>query len=167
MSKLCDLEAQLDERFEWYLSLQQTGVHYSALKRIAEIFNCLPKLAGEQQKRWIERVSREMLLHDVVKATEDGIENDAQRIRRILSFGTKWNSDELLLVVQLKIEIEMVIALLNHYSQTVVSIASYKDIDEDIVEIANSKENARAFDMAVSLMRRNWGLPLSSRWLGL
>jgi len=162
--KNTNLNESFNERLQLYEHLWQEGAPYSAVKRLAEIFYCLPQLDEAGRAKWMDQLWKEALPDNVVQVVVAGIEKDAQRIRRILSVGSKWNDDELLLVLQLKIEIEMLLAFLKRRYSHIPS-SSFDDIDEDLTRIARSKENKRDFERAVSLMVKNWGLPIDIKWL--
>lgn len=159
-----DLLQNLSERFLEYQYLRQEGAYHAALKRMVEIYHCLPQLDKAARRKWTEQIQRETLPDEFIVALKVGIEEDAERIRKILAYGTIWNADEVLLVLTMRIEIDLALSFLNEYCSQKVTVTT-SDIDEQIVDISKTKENRHAFEVATNLMNKNWGLPIQSKWL--
>ncbi|MGH9874725.1 MAG: hypothetical protein ACRD9S_19905 [Pyrinomonadaceae bacterium] len=159
-----NLAKELDERFRRYKELAAKGTWKSAVIALAEIFHCASKLPKAQGAEWVARVSDEQLSDDAMEQAEAGIKEKIQRLRRILSIGNRWTGEEILLVVQTRIEIELLTTYLSEKCPTKPS-PSLDDIDEDIVALSKSKEHQYDFKWAVGMMKKNWGLPIDSRWL--
>ncbi|MET0649133.1 MAG: hypothetical protein ABW208_21185 [Pyrinomonadaceae bacterium] len=163
--KTLELEEAFDERFNEYRGLFQAGAYFGAVSKLAELENCLPLLRKGSQARWRNQINKEPLSEEVLRALEAEIETATQNIRRILSFGTKWNHDELLLVWTIRIQIEMLSRFLTRRQQLSPLCFPSDDVDEAMLEVAKSKTNKRDLQIAINLIKRNWGLPISSRWL--
>jgi hypothetical protein len=86
-----------------------------------------------------------------------------RRIMHILSIGTKFDEDELLLVLTLRIQIELVAEVLTIFCIDAEEIA-LRRVDEELREIAKSKENRRAFASAFGLLKKNCGIPVENQW---
>ena len=158
------LQAELQERFRFSNELLQAGEYHSALNYLAEIFHCLSALDEESQRQWTASLMSEKLSPEMLNAGVEGIEQEAQIIRRILSVGTVWNGEEILLVLTKRIQIDLLLDFLTEfcsYDRTV----SIDDIDERLNSIAQSKENKHSFEESRNLMKENWGLPINSKWL--
>jgi hypothetical protein len=158
------LEEELQESFRFYKKLLGAGVYYNALTYLAEIFHCLPALDDASDRRWTNTLRSEKLSAETLNAAIAGIEKDAQIIRRILSVGAVWNDDEILLVLTKRVQIDLLLVFLTEfcsYDRTV----NIGDIDERINSISQTKENKHTFEEARNLMKKNWGLPIKSKWL--
>lgn len=158
------VEARLQEIFDEYESLLRVGEYYGAVLRLALISSCLPNLDDELSKEWTNRLKKELLAQDVIKAAEAGIRRDEQKIRKILAIGTRWNDDEILLVLSDREGMEMVANYLKKRCLREVELR-VEDIDEQIAQLSSSRENKRAFKRAADLMRKNADLPISRQWL--
>lgn len=159
-----NVEKRLDENLREYKHLSQAREYYGAVIRLAEIFACLPKLDKELNLIWMNILRNEQLPDEVIQAVEAGIEKNAQRIRRILSIGSEWNDDEILLVILTRIDIEMLLSFLKENYSREINIP-LDDIDSKIEWLSKSKQNERAYKMAIAQMRKNWDLPIDSKWL--
>lgn len=160
---------KLEDAFrEWhflYGEYARAGEYFAAVSHLAEMENCLPLLSRRSQAEWRARIDNEPLPADVVNALAAQMDGEIQRIRRILAFGTVWNHDELLTVCTTRIQIELLLDFLNKRGQLAGPEFTPDDVDEDMTRIARSKENRQALGIAVNLIRKNWGLPITSRWL--
>ncbi len=160
-----DLEKAFDESFLWYSNLMQGGAYFGALSKLAEMENCLPQLSKGLQAKWREQINKEVLSEDAIRELKVEIEKAIEKIRRILSFGTKWEPEELLLVWTIRIQIEMLLHFLNERHEITEHNSSLEEIDEAMLQVAKSKINKQGVQSATALIKRNWGLPISSRWL--
>jgi len=159
-----NLAKQLVQRFRWYKELFEEGAWTSAVTRLAEIYHCASNLPKNEQALWIARIRDEGLSDDAIKEVEAGIRKKIQRLRKIVSTGNRWTAEEILLVVQKRIELEMLFAFLSDEFPA-ETMASLDEIDQSIVTLSNSKEHGRHFAWARRKMRQNWGLPIRSKWL--
>jgi hypothetical protein len=159
-----NLEEQIEEFFQCYKILLQEGAYYRAVKRLAEIANCLPKLHKTPQMLWKDRLRKEPLPEDVTQIVKTEIEKDIQQVKRILSFGTKWTVEEIVLVLSNRIDVDLVSFFLKEYCFLNLTI-ELEDVDEAIIRVAKSKENNYNFRVAVSVLKKNWGFPIDNQWL--
>lgn len=136
------------------------------MKKLAETYHCLSKLDDTAQKKWMERITSESLPSYFTLTIQAGVDKDIERIARILSFGTKWNEDEILLVLQIRIEIGILSVFLNELYSYRLKF-SVNEIDEELRYLAKTKENKHSFEVAIGLMKKNWGIPIDSEWLKL
>lgn len=146
--------------------MRQVGDPHAAATRLAEIVHCLPMLRKASRQKWTERLQIETLPDDFIQAIKVGLENDVQRIRRVLSIGTTWNGEEILLVLTLRIQVDLGVAFLNDWCSVEVK-TNTADIDECIVRLSKTREHKRHFAESIGLMKKNWGLPINSRWFDL
>ena len=164
------LEETFIERFREYEYLWPAGEYYGAAKRLAELSHCLSGLSDDARNDWSERIKffASPMPEGAITVLENGLVGDAERIRRILSIGSRWNEDEVLLVLGMRIEIDLMLSFLSEYcSYNVTAPLPIEYIDERLVELAKSKEHKRHFRWAIDMMKKNWGLPIDSKWLRL
>ena len=159
-----NFKANLSERFIEYQYFFSERAYYPALKRLAQIYHCLPKMDKAERVKWEARLGEATVTREFIAAAKTGMAEELSQIRQILSVGSTWNDDEILLILTMRIQIDLALSFVAEHSLRKVTIVT-DDIDESIKRIAVSKENARAFDMAVALIKKNWGLPITSRWL--
>ena len=158
------IEEELQESFRFANELLKASAYHSALNYFAEIFHCLPLLDNSTRRRWENNLRSQKLSVETLNAGFVGIEEQVRIIRRILSIGTVWNGDEILLVLTKRVQMELLLTFLTEffsYDETV----SLDDIDKRINSIAETKENKHTFEEAKRLMRKNWGLPINSEWM--
>ena len=160
-----ELEEAFNQSFLEYSYLMQGGAYFGAVSKLAEMENCLPLLSKGLQAKWREQISKEILSEDVIRELKVEIEKAVEKIKRILSFGTKWQYEELLLVWTIRIQIEMLLRFLSERHWLTERNFSLEDIDEAMLEVAKSKINKQNLQIATNLMKKNWGLPINSRWL--
>ena len=161
-----NLEEAFNDGFLRYSNLIQLGdASFGAVSELATLEHCLPQLSRELQAKWRERISKEVLSEDVIRELKVETEKAIEKIRRILSIGTRWDPDELLLVWTYRIQIEMVVRFLSERRQLTEHDFFLEDVDEDMLRVAKSKTNKQGVQRAIGLIKRNWGLPISSRWL--
>ena len=159
------LEQEFDRRFEWYQDNRREGAYYPAILTLAELENCLEALPKNAQVKWKKRINHEPLTNEIVRLIEPGIAEAIEKIRRIVSFGTRWCFEELTLVLGMRIEIEMALLFLQKRCYLTKHHFRLDELDETIRAIARSRTNERDFRMAVTLYKRNKKLPLRSSWL--
>lgn len=86
-----------------------------------------------------------------------------RRVMQILSIGSKFDEDELLLVLTLRQQIELVIVILTTFGISAEPI-DLATSDAELCEIARSSENRRAFMSALASIRRNADPEFLDRW---
>lgn len=160
-----ELERAFEEKFHAYERFMAGGSPFSAILFLGEIENCLPLLEGPSRAKWVELVGRVSLSEDIVRQVRGELESTVETVRGILSYGSRWDYTELLLVLTHRIEIELVSEFLRRRDQLQPDEPAMDDIDEAMLQIATSKANKTHHQLAVSLARRNWGLPIVSQWL--
>jgi hypothetical protein len=164
------LEETFTGRFREYEYLWQAGEYYGAAKRLAELSHCVSGLNADARNDWSERIKffASSMLKERSWALEDGLVGDAERIRRILSIGSRWNGEEILLVLGMRIEIDLMLSFLReHRPHHASPPLPLEYIDERLIELGKSKEHGPHFRWAIEMMKKNWGLPIDSRWLRL
>jgi thymidylate synthase len=158
-----EIENALQECWAEYENFLRAGAYYSAVLRLAEIFNCLPRMNKKAKERWGKRVDREPLAIDVIKNAVASLKANAQRIRQVLSIGDTWNEDEILLILLTRTQIDILSRFLTQKASEID--VALDDIDEMINQMAQSNQNRRNYVLTVRQMRENSRLPTDSKWL--
>lgn len=161
-----ELEKKLNEKFQDYLHFLHGGSAYSAIQKLGEIFNCLPMLSRSKQMEWIEQLRNERLSEATIDSVKSKIENDIKSIERIVSVGSKFIVEEFVLILTSRIQIELVLDLLQELGFDEIKVES-DEIDDKITRISQVKENKEAFKDAISLLKKNWGVPITSKWFNV
>ncbi len=85
-------------------------------------------------------------------------------MRRVLSVGSSFGVEEIILLLTLRIESHLVEQFL-YESEGIASIVRWDDIDARLSSLAKSKEHRQLFRASQDQVQRNWGIPLVSKWL--
>ncbi len=152
----------LDQRWSEYETLARVGEYYAAMLRVAEICSVTrePETppSGEHEGRCHEiEISAQML--DALLA---GIRRQEERLRKVVAFGDKWNEDEIMLVLTIRIQNDLLLEYLR--SRGVDAGAPVSMSWDDLVE-QFSPGNARELNRTLAALRRNWGLPIRHKAL--
>ncbi|HEX9927374.1 MAG TPA: hypothetical protein VGB02_02395 [Pyrinomonadaceae bacterium] len=158
------LQNLIDEKFDKYLLFINAGGPYAAIKILGEVYNCISRLDKSKQFQWLERLREEQLSESQIQIVIGELEEDVKTIEHLLSCFEVWIVEELILILGLRMEVDLVIAVLEEiwYQQTNIDL---KTIDERILEISMAEDSKRPFKAAVSSIRKNWGMPITNQWL--
>jgi hypothetical protein len=146
-----------------YRDLLARGAPFSALAAFGGIVNVLPQLSARARALWIDRLMLEPLGPELVDHAAGEASRERERMRRIGSVGESWEWEELVLLVTSRVQLDLVAEALHFAGHT--PKFDLMDVDELLNRIAKSRANAGLYASARDQCRRNWGLPISSRWL--
>lgn len=149
----------MEIRWKEYRTLRSAGECYSALLRIAEIFGSLGSLEPKERETQQKRCEEVVLDESELERIEKEFKEKEGKLSRILSVGNKWNEDEWLLVITIRIQNDLLQSYLFHrgYRFSTCEICPRAEI---LKQASLSPANQRAFDTALRMARRNWGLPI-------
>jgi len=82
----------------------------------------------------------------------------------MVSTAGAYDAYEIVLLLTIRIELESAEALLAALSQAADLVPS--TVDDDLRALRADRQNKKAYQTALSMLRRNWGFPLESEWLG-
>ncbi|MEM9193094.1 MAG: hypothetical protein AAGF12_28230 [Myxococcota bacterium] len=94
-----------------------------------------------------------------------GAEADVAKLERMLSVRSGYVGEELCLLITLRVTLELVLDLLPCTAAHRNLMARLGHLDRELIDVALSSRYRRAFQQEQRSTRRNWGIPLSSRWL--
>lgn len=159
-----DLEKRLNEKFEEYLFFLKGGGIYRAVVILGEICNCISKLNKTKQSEWTKRLNDNKLSELQFQSIIVEVESEIKEIKRLLSIFNVWIVEEIVLILTLRIQVDLVIAVLNEMGYQEANIDLY-DTDEKILRISKAEASKRPFTESVNLIKKNWGMPLTNKWL--
>jgi hypothetical protein len=158
------LNQELEERFLRFRRYRDHGSWSGAVTGWAEIFHCLPLLKVPDQQTWTQRLLAEAPAETMINEARTTIHERVARIRRILSVGSEWQGEEILLLLGLRIDIDFLLDFLRDGLGHEFSV-SLNDIDEDLLHLSTTTLHRGRFRESARLMKRNWGLPIRSKWI--
>ena len=165
---MSDLTSTIEELFERYQGLRQAGEAYSASVQLGEIINCIRQNGRSinDSEGWTARIAAVDLPIGDIAAISQGVQASLARIGHILGIGTKWEYEEILLIITLRVEVSMALEFLLFrgidISEVDVSVA-----DEPMDAYAATSDGKKLMREASRMAKRNWGFPMSHRWLDL
>jgi hypothetical protein len=155
----------VSDRWAEYQRFYRAGAAYSALTRLGAIENCLKhgRLSGAVAQKW-QTLLRDVPLsdEDLTKARSEAFDT-LERLRRMISVGTKFIYEELLWAITMRVELQLLSDFLR--SRKVADEIDTAAVDAELRDLGRSKENASAFRNAQNAAKRNWGIPLHTSWL--
>jgi hypothetical protein len=161
-----DLAKAIEERWADYLRLSREGAIYSASVRLAEIAHCLrfAHLAPELALKWSGILEAVVMSSDMIQSIRNEAQRRVERLNRMLGGGSPVAYEEMLLLVTIRVELEVLLAYLAE--RGVGDLSGVGSLDEDLSAAVRSPQNSVAYFSAQQSARKNWGLPLRSKWLG-
>lgn len=159
------IESVLEELGTAYRRLKGRGAAGSALIKLGEIHNILryTEVSDHVAQKW-RQFARETPISDEMRdeAVADATKMLSQ-LKRILSTGTRFEPEELILVITLRLELEILHEFL--VERGVAADFAPDSADEEIVRVAPHPESAATFRASVSTTKRNWGVSRRSKWI--
>jgi len=159
-----DLEERLNEKYSEYVLFKRGGSQYRAVQLLGEIYNCVPKLDKKKQVKWLKCVRKERLDKHSFQEIIAKLERDIREIKRLLSIFDVWIVEEIVFIMTLKIQVDLVIAVFEEVGYEEINI-SLTNIDKKISQISRGETSKRPFAESIKLIRKNWGMPISNKWL--
>lgn len=160
------MAAAIQNRWDEHLRLRREGAAYSSCVRLGEIENCVQfaNLSGGLALKWSNALEGVALPSSLIQAVRDEAKGNVQRLNRILNAPGSLVDEEMLLVVTMRVELEM---LFTYFSgRGMDGLPDTSLLDEALVHAVRAPDNAATFLAAQKSARKNWGLPLRSKWLG-
>ena len=138
---------------------------YSAAVRLAEVDNCVRNASPHDTvvEKWKQLIDQAGLTDDQLTVAYSEARTRIERLKRMVGVGSQFGYEELLLAVTDRTELD----LLCHYLRAAGLVPGFDagELDDDLMAIARSPQNSGSFKSAQAAARRNWGLPVRSRWL--
>jgi hypothetical protein len=159
------LDQALTRRWAEHRRFLAEGAAYSAAVRLAEMDNCVRNAGSHDAdvEKWRRLIHQAVLSAEQLAMINSEARRRIERLQRMLGAGSQFGYEELLLAVTDRTELD----LLCNYLRAVGMVPNFDagELDDDLIAIASSRQNSGAFQSAQAAARRNWGLPIRSRWL--
>jgi len=156
-------ESEINEHLNQYRASIQNDNYRSAIYHLAILLYCMPYLELQEQGRLERQLKQIEITDDLIKAAKEEIEKLAASINQIISIGSKWNEDEIMILLQRRIDIDVLLYFLEKYGEE--SQTDLSQIDELFDMIAVSPQNRRNFEIAIRQMKRNSDTQCYTKWL--
>ena len=159
------VEQVISTAFLEFQRLHAAGDSFSAFVSLGEIYNYLSQLDrhGPEVLKWRDTVSRLTFSDQSLSEALVAGRKQAERLRRILDVGTSFEYEELMLVIALRTELDMFCQFLRE--RGIVPDFDATLADEEIHAVATSRQHSGSFLNAQRAAKRNWKVPIASRWL--
>jgi hypothetical protein len=159
------LSQTLEERWADYLRYREGGATFPAFECLAEIAHCLKyeTLPPQLTEKWSEAIRKAPITDEDMRSIHTAVAQNVRRLQGIVSVGTRFIFDEILLLITIRVELELLSAFLKE--RGIAMMSDITSADDDLKAIATSPVNARDFRSAHKAASMNWGIPLHSRWL--
>jgi hypothetical protein len=157
-------ENLLQDRWTEYQRLLEVRASYAALVRLAEMDNVLSQEGTTRpiSRKWILIVQKEMIPDEMYRKALVEAEQNVSRLRRMLSVGTNFTYEEMVLAITLRVELQLLAELLLKRRGEIEFAPDLAD--EDLREVSGYSQNVSAFRAAKATAKRNWGTPIRSPW---
>jgi hypothetical protein len=152
----------LENHFRYYQELLLQRAWYSAAVSLAEISYASASIPLEQRTAWQCRIKEE-LTEQFLQEVRIGLEQNIQRIRRILSVGSEWTGEEILLLMQMRINIELLFDFLGSVA-AVEALVHRKQIDAQLSTLAKSRNHTDHFSWALKRMKKTAVFDVERVW---
>ena len=142
-----------------YERLASFGLSFDAISKLGEVL----AVADESEVHAAKATVRNHVTAAMAEAAVPEAIAVRSRVLRVLSIGTEFQWEELVLVLTLRVQLDLALAVMDLFGVDATSF-DLTTLDSDLREVALSKQNRRYFMTALATMRRNWGIPIFDRW---
>jgi hypothetical protein len=156
-------------RSSWRVALEKLLPEYKHLSSSGAAFSAVVKLgtvlamADEEELHDATAAVRDHVTAAVIEAAATEAVGVRGRALRVLSIGTKFSWDELVLVLTMRIELELASSVMALFGIDTTAF-DLGTLDAELREVGSLKENRVRFASALATIRRNWGVPILDRW---
>lgn len=159
------LDQALRELWSEYRRYSSVGEHYSAIVNLGEVENLLRhgKIPRPLNRKWRATLDHEHIQAQSLALAAKGAKADIARLRHVMSIGDKFIYEETMLLITLRVEVQLATEFFE--SRGFEFAADIRDVDVALRRIARSGLNFTAYESARRKARKNWGLPIVSKWL--
>lgn len=155
------LRSILDEKFAEYNDWVKKGVAEVGIYSLAQGLRLTAQSPKDRDEFVRELRARVQPTHLQRAATEAMAR--WRRAMHVMSIGTEFNEHEFILLLGIRLEVELVSEVLRLFGVDTGGLP-LAPIDEELRVIANAKTNRREFASAVSMMKKNCGVPFEDIW---
>ncbi|WP_119389135.1 hypothetical protein [Taklimakanibacter lacteus] len=152
----------------WADYLKYSSAHvsdYQAICRLGEFVNLLhhDKIPQPLADKWRLALDSQKISAGSLSKAIAGMQKDVARLRHVMSIGDEFIFEETMLLITLRVNVQLAMEFFE--SRGVSVTVDLQDVDDSLRSIARSGQNFSAYESARRMARKNWGLPIVSRWL--
>lgn len=156
----------LEKEFRQFEIFWKDRVYWGGTVNLSFIHNCLItcNISSKTKNEWIEKISEVDFTQTAIDSIQNEFVNYYKRLKRIMSIGSKFNDDEFLLLILYHTELYLVKKYLKTKGIELPPL-DLDELEEQIKELGNLKQNKKDFLSAISQMRRNSPIPVDIVWM--
>ena len=159
------LDEQLTRKLQECKVMVASGVAFSAIARLGEVL-ALSEIAYEphDERRGIcaHEITALMTPELLDSATREALEV-WRKVMRILSIGSTYNSDEVLLLVTLRAQLEYAVPAFRLAGIDVTPL-DLGAVDAELRSLGRSRQHRSSFVSALQAVQKNWSVQIQDRW---
>ena len=156
------LNAKLEQaynEYKKYKHLKEFGSAFEVLGQIQNVANNY-YLDNRDKYYWTNIVDAEYKAFANLTPVYGYLSDRVDLIKQVVSVGTVFNGDEIILLLTASIEIEMISSLLANFNHECVDVKIVNELIEEIIEV-----NEKDFRNSVIAIRKNSVLPVINYWI--
>ena len=156
----------LEKEFRQFEEFWKKKVYWGGTVILSEIYNCLItcNISSKTKNEWIEKISKFDFTQTAIESIQNEFVNKYKRLKRIMSIGSKFNDDEFLLLIVYHTQLYLVREYLKTKKIELPNL-DLDELEEQIKELGNLKQNKKDFLSAIDQMRRNSPIPVDIVWM--
>lgn len=156
----------LEKEFRQFEIFWKDRVYWGGIVNLSFIHNCLItcNISSKTKSEWIEKISAVDFTQTAVDSIQNEFVNYYERLKRIMSIGSKFNDDEFLLLILYHTELYLVKKYLKTKGIELPPI-DLDELEEQIKELGNLKQNKKDFLSAINQLRKNSPFPVDIIWM--
>ena len=149
-----------------FLHLVDESTGFRAAVKLGEIWNCLQDSMSSQaaKERWRSRIDEARSSIEKQECIQSELDERVHKLHRIVSAGTKFVYEEIVVIISERIQIDLVLGLPSIGLK--VNHSMLERIDDDITTLSSALVNQSAYSAAKKSVRKNWGNPIRHTLLG-
>ncbi|MGD2093262.1 MAG: hypothetical protein PVH61_44285 [Candidatus Aminicenantes bacterium] len=160
------LVENFENRFSKFEEFWEKGVYWSGVAILSSIYNCITKdnVSLKTRNEWMEKISKYEISQKALDSIQNEFVNYYERLKRIMSIGSKFNDDEFLFLIVYHTQLYLVREYLKAKDIELPNL-DLDEIEEQIKELGNLKQNKKDFLSAINQMKRNSPIPVDIVWM--
>jgi hypothetical protein len=157
---------KLENRFSRFEEFWKDGVYWSGVAILSSIYNCITNdnISYKTRNEWMDKISKYDISQKALESIKDEFVKNYNRLMRIMSVGSKFNDDEFLLLIVYHTQLYLVRGYLKTKRIELPNL-DLDELEEQIKELGNLKQNKKEFISAINQMRRNSPIPVDIVWM--
>ena len=159
------LNKKIELFFEEYKKFWSLNAWWGGVSELSSIYNCICSVlvSKELKNLWFPKIMEPHLSREIIESLKSSFNRRYKNIEWITSIGDKFNDDEFLLFLTTHTELCLIKEYLEAREIQCPNL-NLSQTEEKIKFFGKMKVNQKDYDIALSLIRKNWGLPLTTAW---